>query len=201
MASGKETFDAVKMIEAINRAYTPHGRPDTGEFGRSLQQIARLIKADAGVEAAFADIGGWDHQQHSAAVVRTGSASLAPPRGRSSATWAICMDDIVLVTMSGSATSAGGRQQAPTMGTAASLTVLGRYGARRPASTADGRGWTEQLRTADLAVTTDSADLAKCDRPRRVWAKLVKRSTSRAKKADRVFRALQSERSAQLIKT
>jgi hypothetical protein len=32
-----------------------------GELGRSLQQVARLIKADAGVEAAFAEIGGWDH--------------------------------------------------------------------------------------------------------------------------------------------
>jgi uncharacterized protein (DUF1501 family) len=31
-----------------------------GEFGRSLRQIAQLIKADAGVEIAFADLGGWD---------------------------------------------------------------------------------------------------------------------------------------------
>ncbi|HEX8431053.1 MAG TPA: DUF1501 domain-containing protein [Longimicrobium sp.] len=31
-----------------------------GEFGRSLRQIAQLIRADAGVEVAFADLGGWD---------------------------------------------------------------------------------------------------------------------------------------------
>ena len=31
-----------------------------GGFGKSLQQIAQLIKADVGVEVAFADIGGWD---------------------------------------------------------------------------------------------------------------------------------------------
>ncbi len=30
-------------------------------LGDSLQQIAQLIKADVGVEMAFADIGGWDH--------------------------------------------------------------------------------------------------------------------------------------------
>ena len=32
-----------------------------GRFGESLRQIAQLIKADVGVEMAFADIGGWDH--------------------------------------------------------------------------------------------------------------------------------------------
>ena len=30
-------------------------------FGDSMRQIAQLIKADVGVEVAFADIGGWDH--------------------------------------------------------------------------------------------------------------------------------------------
>jgi uncharacterized protein (DUF1501 family) len=32
-----------------------------GRFGDSLRQVAQLIKADLGVEVAFADIGGWDH--------------------------------------------------------------------------------------------------------------------------------------------
>src|ERR1043165_8571437 len=40
------------------------GYQQGGELGRSLQQIARLIKAGAGVEAAFAEIGGWDHHQN-----------------------------------------------------------------------------------------------------------------------------------------
>ena len=31
-----------------------------GEFGQALRQIAQLIKADVGVEIAFADLGGWD---------------------------------------------------------------------------------------------------------------------------------------------
>ena len=29
-------------------------------MGRTLQQIAQLIKADVGLEVAFADVGGWD---------------------------------------------------------------------------------------------------------------------------------------------
>jgi uncharacterized protein (DUF1501 family) len=32
----------------------------TSQFGRRLLQIAQLIKADVGLEVAFADVGGWD---------------------------------------------------------------------------------------------------------------------------------------------
>src|SRR5262249_54616243 len=47
-AAGKETFEAIRMIEAINRGtYIPaNGAQYQGQFGQSLQQIARLIKAD-----------------------------------------------------------------------------------------------------------------------------------------------------------
>jgi uncharacterized protein (DUF1501 family) len=102
MASGKETFDAVKMIEAIGRTpYTPaNGAQYQGEFGRSLQHIARLIKADVGVEAAFADIGGWDHHSNEAPQL----ANLLQQFGASLSGFARDMgdrmEDIVLVTMS-----------------------------------------------------------------------------------------------------
>jgi uncharacterized protein (DUF1501 family) len=102
MASGNETFEAVKMIESISRApYTPaNGAQYLGEFGRSLQQIARLIKADIGVEAAFADIGGWDHHTNESPQL----ANLLQQFGTSLAAFARDMgdrmEDIVLVTMS-----------------------------------------------------------------------------------------------------
>ena len=102
MASGKDTFEAVRTIESIGRApYTPaNGAQYQGEFGRSLQQIARLIKADVGVEAAFADIGGWDHHSNETQQL----ANLLQPFGASLAAFARDMgdrmDDIVLVTMS-----------------------------------------------------------------------------------------------------
>jgi uncharacterized protein (DUF1501 family) len=53
----------VRLIESVRtRPYTPSGGAQyVGDFGQRLQQIARLIKADVGVEVAFADIGGWDH--------------------------------------------------------------------------------------------------------------------------------------------
>ena len=61
--TGKETFDAIKMMQSLQKqTYTPSNgaKYPNGRFGQSLQQIARLIKADVGLEVAFADIGGWD---------------------------------------------------------------------------------------------------------------------------------------------
>ena len=62
--TGQETFEAVKMLKAADPArYTPAPGANypRGRFGDSLRQVAQLLKADLGVEVAFADIGGWDH--------------------------------------------------------------------------------------------------------------------------------------------
>ncbi len=65
--TGQETFEAVRMLKATNPAhYTPANGavyPNT-PFGNSLKQTAQLLKANLGVEAAFADIGGWDTHQN-----------------------------------------------------------------------------------------------------------------------------------------
>jgi uncharacterized protein (DUF1501 family) len=61
--TGKETFNAVKIMQSIQKqTYVPANGASYGNggFGKSLQQIAQLIKANVGVEVAFADIGGWD---------------------------------------------------------------------------------------------------------------------------------------------
>jgi len=62
--TGKETFEAVKMLKSANPArYKPAAGANypRGRFGDSLKQLAQLIKANLGVQVAFADIGGWDH--------------------------------------------------------------------------------------------------------------------------------------------
>jgi len=62
--TGQETFDAVKMLKSADpQRYTPAAGANypRGRFGDSLKQVAQLLKADLGVEVAFADIGGWDH--------------------------------------------------------------------------------------------------------------------------------------------
>ncbi len=61
--TGKETFEAVKMLKSINpRQYQPVAGANypRGQFGDRLRQIAQLIKSDIGLEIAFTDIGGWD---------------------------------------------------------------------------------------------------------------------------------------------
>jgi len=104
--TGQETFAAVKMLKAADPTkYTSAAGAEYpgGPFGNSLKQIAQLLKANLGVEAAFADIGGWDTHQNQGNVdgqlagrLREFSAGLA-------AFWTDMGDqagDIVLVTMS-----------------------------------------------------------------------------------------------------
>jgi uncharacterized protein (DUF1501 family) len=65
--TGQETFEAVKMLKAADPA---HYQPAPGvvypntPFGNNLKQVAQLLKANLGVEAAFSDIGGWDTHQN-----------------------------------------------------------------------------------------------------------------------------------------
>jgi uncharacterized protein (DUF1501 family) len=104
--TGQETFEAVKMLKSADPAkYTPAPGADYpgGRFGNSLKQLAQLIKANLGVQVAFADIGGWDHhvnegstQGQIANILREFSQSLA-------AFWTDLGDlaeDTVVVTMS-----------------------------------------------------------------------------------------------------
>jgi uncharacterized protein (DUF1501 family) len=62
-AAADGAFDAIRILKEADPArYRPHPNVayPPGEFGRKLRQIAQLIKAEAGVEIAFADLGGWD---------------------------------------------------------------------------------------------------------------------------------------------
>jgi uncharacterized protein (DUF1501 family) len=62
-AAGGEMFEAMKMLKAANpQQYIPQNNADypRSPFGQHLRQIAQLIKADVGLEIAFADVGGWD---------------------------------------------------------------------------------------------------------------------------------------------
>jgi uncharacterized protein (DUF1501 family) len=61
--NGKDAFDAIGMLKAADPTkYTPRNGATYpgGAFGRSLMQIAQMIKANIGVEVAFAEVGGWD---------------------------------------------------------------------------------------------------------------------------------------------
>ncbi len=58
-----EGLEAAELLKRIDPArYQPAAdvRYPATEFGRSLRQIAQLVKAEVGVEVAFADLAGWD---------------------------------------------------------------------------------------------------------------------------------------------
>jgi uncharacterized protein (DUF1501 family) len=60
---GRETLGVIDTLSQLDpAAYIPRGGavyPDS-DFGYSLRQVAMLIKAEAGLEAAAIDLGGWD---------------------------------------------------------------------------------------------------------------------------------------------
>jgi uncharacterized protein (DUF1501 family) len=61
--AGNDLLGAIgRIVELQSAPYRPASGvvyPDS-DFGRHLQQVAQLIKAEVGVEAATVDLGGWD---------------------------------------------------------------------------------------------------------------------------------------------
>ena len=107
--TGKETFEAVNFLKQANPSqYKPENGavyPNT-DLGRSLQQIAQLIKAGVGLEIAFTDTGNdvrWDTHTNEgngrgqlAGFLRTFALSIAAfatDMGKR-------MDDVMVLTMS-----------------------------------------------------------------------------------------------------
>jgi uncharacterized protein (DUF1501 family) len=179
-AAGKESFEAIRMIEALNRApYVPaNGAQYQGQFGQSLQQIARLIKANVGVEAAFADIGGWDHHSNETPQLTGLLAQFGASLSAFARDLGDRMEDIVLVTMSefgrtakedgnGGTDHGHGNVMMVVGGPVRGGAIYGRWPGLEP----------EQLyEQRDLAVTTDFRD---------VLGELV--STHLGQKIERVF--------------
>lgn len=105
-STGREAFDAVRMLKNADPArYTPANGAEypRSPFGDALRQIAQLVKADVGLEVAFAESGNWDHHANEGAAVgllanrlddlARGIAALARDLGDR-------MQDVVVVTMS-----------------------------------------------------------------------------------------------------
>lgn len=61
--AGRDSFAAMDLLRKVDPArYRPANGAEypRGSFGRSVRQVAQLIKADVGLEVAFVEIGGWD---------------------------------------------------------------------------------------------------------------------------------------------
>src|SRR5580658_2683310 len=107
--TGRATFEAVALLQSLQKTpYQPAAGAQypAGRFGDSLRQIAQLIKADDGVEVAFADLGGWDHHVNEVgpkASVGQLSQRLTEFGGSLAAFYQDLgdrMEDVVVVTMS-----------------------------------------------------------------------------------------------------
>jgi len=62
--TGRDAFNAVRMLkDADPSRYAPDNGAEypRSPYGDALKQIAQLIKADVGLEVAFAETGNWDH--------------------------------------------------------------------------------------------------------------------------------------------
>jgi uncharacterized protein (DUF1501 family) len=71
-STGRDAFEAVRMLKVANPAqYTPANGAEypRSAFGQALRQIAQLVKADVGLEIAFAESGNWDHHVNEGAAV------------------------------------------------------------------------------------------------------------------------------------
>ena len=107
--TGRETFDAVKLMQSIQKqGYTPANgaKYPGGRLGQSMQQIAQIIKSNVGLEVAFTDVGGWDtHVNEVGAKPSVGQlANLLNEFGHSLAAFyqdlGDRMADVTVVTMS-----------------------------------------------------------------------------------------------------
>ncbi len=104
--TGEETFDAVKMLKTADPgkyAAAAGANYPKGRFGDSLRQLAQLIKANLGVQVAFADIGGWDHHVNEGATEGQLANVLGEFSQSLAAFWTDLGDlgeDTVVVTMS-----------------------------------------------------------------------------------------------------
>jgi uncharacterized protein (DUF1501 family) len=165
--TGQDAFDAMRQLDA---AAPGRYQPENGAayprspYGQALKQIAQLVKADVGLEVAFAESTQWDHHANEGGATgqlanrladfAQGIAALVTDLGSR-------MQDVVILTMSefGRAVAENGNRgtdhgHANAMfivgGAVKGGKVYGRWPGLAPGQRHDGR---------DLAVTTDFRDV------------------------------------------
>ncbi|MEO8670518.1 MAG: DUF1501 domain-containing protein [Tahibacter sp.] len=91
---GLAAADPAQFVAANGAAYP------TTDFGRRLQQIAQLIKADIGLEVATVDIGGWDHHFDEASRLRPLLDDFARSLAAFNTDLGVRMSRVVVISMS-----------------------------------------------------------------------------------------------------
>ena len=162
-----ETFDAMRTL---NQKTKGTYRPENGAlyprspFGQALQEIARLAKADVGLEIAFAESTQWDHHVNEGAATgqianrlddfSRGVAALAQDLGEQ-------MADTVILTMSefGRAVAENGSRGTDHGHGNAMFVIGGGVKGREVYGKWPGLAPEQRYEGRDLAVTTDFRDV------------------------------------------
>jgi uncharacterized protein (DUF1501 family) len=103
--AGQESFEAVEMLKSVQVAnYQPANGAEypRSPLGNSLRQVAQLIKADVGLEIAFAETGGWDTHVQQGTTIGSFARRAADLAQSITAFWRDVesyQDDVVLMTM------------------------------------------------------------------------------------------------------
>jgi uncharacterized protein (DUF1501 family) len=166
-ATGNEAFGAMDML--ARKTAAPY-RPSNGAayprspFGQALQEIARLAKADVGLEIAFAESTQWDHHVNEGSATgqianrlddfSRGLAALAQDLGER-------MADTVILTMSefGRSVAENGSRGTDHGHGNAMFLVGGPVKGRHVYGRWPGLGAAQRFEGRDLAVTTDFRDV------------------------------------------
>ncbi len=165
--TGRDAFEAMKMLKGADPSrYQPeHGAEyPRGAFGQALRQIAQLIKADVGLEVAFADVGGWDthiNQGSSQGQLATRLDEFAHAIAALVTDLGDRMDDIVVLTMSefGRAVNENGNRGTDHGHGNAMLAIGGSVRGGKVFGRWPGLSVEQRYERRDLAVTTDFRDV------------------------------------------
>jgi uncharacterized protein (DUF1501 family) len=165
--TGREAFEAMRMLQRVDTAgYRAERGADypRSPFGQALRQIAQLVKADVGLEVAFAEVGGWD--THINQGGGQGQLSLRlDDFARAIAALVVDlgdrMQDTVVLTMSefGRAVSENGNRGTDHGHGNAMIALGGGLRGGRVYGTWPGLGGDDRFEGRDLAVTTDFRDV------------------------------------------
>ena len=162
---GNEAFDAMRTLRSASRSLetgvTTYPR---SPFGQALQEIAKLAKADVGLEIAFAEANNWDHHANEGSVTglianrlddfARGIAALAEDLGDR-------MADTVILTMSefGRTVAENGNRGTDHGHGNAMMAIGGTVQGGRVYGRWPGLAPDQQFEGRDLAVTTDFRDV------------------------------------------
>src|SRR5213594_1706248 len=166
-SSSREGLEAIQMLKRADPTqYRPVGDVEypSGRLGRTLLQIAQLIKANVGLEIAFADCTGWDTHvnqgssegQLSARLRELGLALSAFTRDLGDG-----MHNVVVLTMSefGRTIRENGNSGTDHGHATAMLALGGPVNGGRVLGKWPGLGVEQRFEGRDVAVTTDFRDL------------------------------------------